>query len=227
MIVILVLLTLAVCLTIDALRNRSADAQAAAHTEARPLPSATAIIERYFHPGHSWAQLETPAAATVGVDDIARSFIGVPDRVEIVPKGSTVRQGEPLVKLHRGSRTLTLVSPLSGVLQETNSRLSHQPSLLKDSPYERGWVARIAPANIALEIHNLLRGPLAEKWREGVRAQLASWFAPKMGLVLQDGGQMIDDFSALLSDKDWEELAASLFLVERSEQSQIQTREGL
>jgi glycine cleavage system H protein len=227
MVVGLVILTLAVCIAIDAIRSRRAVARTEIQRATPPVPSATAILERYFHPGHSWVMLENPASATVGVDDIARSFIGAPDSIEVVPQGATVRQGEPLVKLRRGSRMLTLVAPLSGVLLETNSRLSDHPALLKESPYEKGWVARIAPANLALEIHNLLRGPLADRWREGVRAQLAAWFAPKMGLVLQDGGQLADNFSELLSDKEWEELAASLSLVERSEQSQIQTREGL
>jgi len=227
MIVILVVLTLIVCLAIDAFRTRRAGVKAKSGAAVQPLPSATAVLERYFHPGHSWAMLEGTASATVGADDIARGFIGAPDSVEIAPRGATVRQGEPLAKLRRGTRTLTLVAPLSGVLMETNARLSDQPSLLKDSPFEKGWVARIAPANLALEIHNLLSGSLADKWREGVRAQIASWFTPKLGLVLQDGGQMVDNFSELLNDKDWEELAGSLFLVETSEQSKTLNREGL
>jgi glycine cleavage system H protein len=227
MIVILVLLTLVVCLAVDALRTRGAGAKAEPAAAAHPMPSATAVLERYFHPGHSWVMLEGADSATVGADEITRALIGTPDSVEIAPKGAAVRQGEPLAKLRRGTRTLTLVSPLSGVLTDTNTRLSNKPSLLKDSPFEKGWVARIAPANFVLEIHSLLSGSLADRWREGVRAQITSWFTPKLGPVLQDGGQMIDNFSELLSDKDWQELAGSLFLVETSEQSKSLNREGL
>jgi len=227
MVVILVVLTLIVCLAVDLIRTRRAADKEEAATTVQPVPSATAILERYFHPGHTWAMLEGTASATVGVDDIARGFIGAPDSVEIAPQGASVRQGEPIVKLRRGSRTLSLVAPLSGVLVETNAGLSAKPALLKDSPYDKGWVAKIAPGNLALELHNLLRGPLAEKWREGVRAQLASWFAPKLGVVLQDGGQIVDNFSELLSDKDWEDLAESLFLVGPSERSKTKTSEGL
>ncbi len=227
MVVILVVLTLIVCLAIDLIRSRrAAEGEAVPHA-VRAVPSATAILERYYHPGHTWAMLEGTATATVGVDDIARGFIGTPDSVEIAPRGASLRQGEPIVKLRRGSRILALVAPLSGVLLETNSGLAARPSLLKDSPYDKGWVARIAPGNLALELHNLLRGPLAEKWREGVRAQLASWFAPRLGVVLQDGGQIVDNFSELLSDKDWDELAENLFLVGPTEQSKTQTPEGL
>lgn len=227
MVVILVFLTLLVCLAIDYIRTRHAQVESVPGPVAGSIPGSTTVLERYFHPGHSWALLESASLATVGVDEVARGFIGSLDRVEIVPQGTVVRQGEPLVKLHRGTRSLTLVAPLSGVLKETNSRLSAHPSLLGDSPFDKGWVARIIPANLALEIHNLMKGALAERWREGVRAQLASWFAPRLGLVMQDGGQMVDDYSDLLSDKDWRELAASLFLVEASDQSITSTREGL
>ncbi len=226
MVVILVVLTLVVCLVIDLMRSRRAAASEAAPKAAKQAQSATAIVERYFHPGHTWAMLEGTASATVGIDDIARGFIGNPESIEITPQGSSVRQGEPIVKLRRGSRTLSLVAPLSGVLLETNKGLSAKPSLLKDSPFEKGWVARIAPGNLALELHNLLRGQLADKWREGVRAQLTAWFAPKLGVVLQDGGQIVDNFSDLLSDKDWEDLAENLFLVEPSEGSKTQSPEG-
>ncbi len=227
MVVILVILTLIVCLAIDFVRSRRAEESTAVRQPVSLVPSATAILERYFHPGHTWARLEGASSATVGVDDIARGFIGTPESIEIAAKGTTVRQGEAMVKLRRGSRTLSLVAPISGVLLETNPGLTARPSLLKESPFEKGWVAKIAPLNLALELHNLLRGPLADKWREGVRAQLASWFAPKLGFVLQDGGELVDNFSELLSDKDWEELAENLFLAGSSEQSNTQKREGL
>ncbi len=226
MVVILVVLTLVVCLSIDYIRTRRAEAGEAplrVHAAAR---SDTAILERYFHPGHTWAMLEGAGTVTMGVDDIARGFIGAPDAIEVVPTGTSVRQGEPIVKLRKGSRSLALVAPLSGVLTETNPDLQADPSILNNSPFERGWIAKIAPANLALELHNLLRGPLADKWRDGVRAQLAAWFAPRLGVVLQDGGQLVDNFSEHLSDSDWEELAASLFLVEPFERSTTHTREG-
>ncbi len=226
MVVILVVLTLIICLAVDAMRSRRAEQSEAARRPVRPVSSETVILERYFHPGHTWAMIEGAAVATVGVDDIARGFIGSPDSVEVASPGVSVRQGEPMIKLRHGSKSLALVAPLSGVLIETNSGLTAKPSLLKDSPFEKGWVAKIAPANLALELHNLLKGSLADKWREGVRAQLAAWFAPKLGVVLQDGGQVVDNFSELLSDKDWEELAETLFLVGPSEQSKTHTREG-
>jgi glycine cleavage system H protein len=226
MVIVLVILTLIVCLGIDVVRSRRLRAAADARTAGQSLPSATAILERFFHPGHAWALVEDSSTVRVGMDEVARNFIGSVDGIETAPKGSEVRQGEPLARLRHGSRILTLAAPLSGVLIEANPLAADRPSLLSASPFEKGWIARIAPTNLAQEMHNLLRGALADRWRDAVRAQLAGCFAPKMGLVLQDGGQLADNFGDLLSDPEWQELADKLFPVESSEQSKSQTHEG-
>jgi len=225
MVIVLVILTLIVCLGIDVLRSRRVRAEADLRSAGQSHPSATAVFERLFHPGHAWALIEG-SSVRVGMDEVARSFIGSVDGIEIAPKGSQVRQGEPLARLRHGSRILTLASPLSGVLLETNTGAADRPSLLSASPFEKGWIARIAPENLALETHNLLRGVLADRWRDSVRAQLVAWFAPRMGLVLQDGGELAENLGDLLSDPEWNELAANLFPLETSEQSKFQTHEG-
>jgi glycine cleavage system H lipoate-binding protein len=150
---------------------------------------------------------------TLGADDIVQRFMARLDRVEMPEPGAEVRQGEPLVTFRQGKRSLTLVSPLSGTLTEVNAKLSAKPALLRESPYERGWVARIKPSNLQIELHNLLRGALAERWREGVQAQIAAWFSPRLGVVLQDGGQWIDDMGSLVKDDEWDRLAQTLFFV--------------
>ena len=213
MVIALVLMTLVVCIAIDYIRTR----HAARITEQRPaegtMPSATQVFERYFHPGHSWAMLEGTKPVTLGADDMVQRFMARLDRVEMPEAGAEVRQGEPLVTFRQGMRALTLVSPLSGILTEVNTKLAAKPALLRESPYEKGWVARIAPSHLKVELHNLLRGVLAERWREGVQAQIAAWFSPRLGTVLQDGGQWIDDMGSLVKDEEWDGLAQTLFFI--------------
>lgn len=221
MVIALVFLTLVICLIIDYVRTRGAEVRAAVGSVPDAAPCATRILERYYHPGHSWAMMDEPAFVTVGIDDLAQRFMGAVDRVEIPDVGSAVRQGEPLVTLRRGSRALTLVAPVSGSLTETNKKLSSDPSILKGSPYEKGWVAKIAPSNLAVELRNLLKGQLADRWREGVQAQILAWFSPRLGIVLQDGGHLIEDLSKLVNEEEWNELARSLFLIQPSDNSQI------
>ncbi len=215
MVVVLVLLTFLVFMTIDVVRRRRAKT-ATVSLSVQPMKE---VSERYFHPGHSWALVEDPRTVTVGIDDLVSRIVGKLDRIEIATTGAKLRQGEPLITLHSGSRSLSLGSPLSGVVEEINPSLSTQPSLLADSPFEKGWIAKLAPGNLTAEIRDLLNGSAARQWREAVQIQIASWFSPRLGTVLQDGGEWIGNMSNLLNDEQWKELTQALFPTGASIQS--------
>ncbi len=211
MVIFLVLLTVAVMIAIELLRQRKAGRETAPSLVPEEPGEPAVVFERYFHPGHSWALVHGARFVTVGVDDFAQRFIGRLDGIDAARLGSSLQQGDPLVTLRRGSRSLTILSPISGTLIDVNARLSLHPALANSSPYEAGWVAKIAPDNLATELRNLFRGSAAERWLEGVQAQLIRWFSPQLGLMLQDGGEWIDNLSDLLTEDDWHRLAREFF----------------
>jgi glycine cleavage system H protein len=206
----LVLLMIAVCLGIEVVRSRKTRASKTPETARERADAAVPTLERLFHPGHTWVQVQDAQAVMVGIDDFAQRFMGRLDSV-VLKAGVTVEQGEALAMLRHKGRELTVVAPVSGVLIEANSGIAGDPGVVNASPYERGWIARIKPSRLETEIRNLLTGAAAEKWREGLQAQMASWFAPKLGMVLQDGGEWVDNLSDLLTDEQWQELARTLF----------------
>jgi glycine cleavage system H protein len=209
MVLLLVILTLAVCLGIDALRKRGK--AAVVQPQAKRAPESTIVLERLFHPGHSWAQIGDAHTVTVGIDDFAQRFMGRVESVAVRQEGAVVHQGDALATLRHKGRQLTIVAPVSGVLVEANAEISARPGILNSSPYEQGWLAKIRPVQLETEIRNLLRGAVADRWREALQAQMASCFAPKLGMVLQDGGEWVDNLSDLLSDEEWEKQARALF----------------
>jgi glycine cleavage system H protein len=216
MVVALVLLTFLVFVTFDVVRRRRAERAAVSRVSGQPIKE---VLERYFYPGHSWALVTDPRSVTVGADDLVPRIVGKLDRIEIASTGATLRQGDPLVTLHSGSRSLSLGSPISGVVEEINPSLGAQPSLLADSPFENGWIAKLSPGNLSAEIRDLLNGSAARQWREAVQVQIASWFSPRLGMVLQDGGEWIDNMGSLLNDEEWRELIHTLFSTDPSTQS--------
>jgi glycine cleavage system H protein len=211
MVLFLVLLTLVVCLCIELIRGRKAKVSPASQTVREPAPRGAGALERLFHPGHTWAQIEDAQTVMVGIDDFTQRFMGDLDSVSIKGSGVVVRQGEPLATLRHKGRELAVVAPVSGVLIEANLGVAEHPGIVNASPYEEGWLAKIQPSRLETEIRNLLRGAVAERWREGLQAQMASMFAPKLGLVLQDGGEWVDNLSDVLTDEQWQELARTLF----------------
>ncbi len=226
MVLILVLLTLAASLALELVRTRRREARELAHTSGATASGSGPSAERLFHPGHSWVRVLNPRQTVIGVTEFAQSFIGRVEGVELPATGQAVRQGEPLLTLHRGKRAIKVVSPVSGFLRVVNSRLSTEPSLVNKSPYEDGWVAQIEPENLDVEKRNLLHGKMAERWKETIMAHLRNLMLPELGTVLQDGGRIMDNLGETLTDEVWERLAAELFPLHSLCQSEIKPSRG-
>ena len=174
-------------------------------------PVTTSTIERYFHPGHSWVLVRSSEPVVVGINDFSQRFIGTLDGIELPRVGSFLRQGEAMVTLKHGDKSLTQVAPVSGVVVEVNNHLKNNPSTVNDSPFERGWIAKISPRDLTLELRNLLRGVIADRWQESVRTLLVNWFSPQLGTIMQDGGGIVDNVSDLVDNKEWRLLVNDFF----------------
>ncbi len=212
MVVALVILTLIVCLAVDMVGQRRPANGGVSAAAGRPAKS-TRIQSRLLHPGHGWAMVEELGKVRLGVDELAGRLIGTPERVDVPPAGTEVRQGEPLVTLRRRGRALTVASALTGMVVESNSELKSEPGLVRTSPQEKGWIVRIIPARFDEELRNLLRGESAERWRKAAEAQVRSWFSLGLGTVLQDGGAWVDNIGDQVTDEDWDRMARELFPV--------------
>ncbi len=209
MVPLLVFLMLAVCLGIEVVRSRKTKITAIPEGARAQTIGEGRTPERLFHPGHTWAQVKDPQTVLIGIDDFAQRFMGHLDSIEV--RTGMIQQGEALATLRHKGRELAVVAPVSGMLIESNPGVAEHPGVVNASPYEKGWLAKMKPSRLETEIRNLLTGAAAEKWRDGLQAQMACLFAPKLGMVLQDGGEWVDNLSDLLTDEQWHELARTLF----------------
>lgn len=208
MVFFLAILTISILVIIDWIRLTK---RKAVPTD-QPIPTfQPRVFDRYFHPGHCWVMVGDKEAVTAGVDDLAQRLIGQLDAVEIPSAGSFIKQGAPFITLRRGRKSLTQVAPLTGTIERVNEKLVSSPRLVNNSPYDQGWVAVIKPADFRLEVSNLLKGLVAERWEEAIRMQLLHWFTPSLGTVLQDGGKFVDNISDALSDEEWIRLTQEFF----------------
>jgi glycine cleavage system H protein len=212
MVVILVLLTFGLFITAGlVMKSRVKTVSETGSEQYEILSAPEKPGERLFHPGHCWVQLSESKLATVGADNFAQQVFGSVSRVQLPATARQVKQGEPLVTLTHGNRNLTLVSPVSGTIEAVNEALQEHPELVNESPYEKGWIVRVTPQNLAFEARNLIHGITASLWREALRTQLMQWFSPRLGTVMQDGGHLVDNFSEALSPEDWLKLRKEFF----------------
>ncbi len=175
------------------------------------LPVSTEIIERYFHRGHSWVLVQSAKKVIAGVDDFSQRFIGKVGDIELPQAGSVVRQGEIIATMKHGDKILPTVAPVSGTILEVNTRLKETPSMINDSPLEKGWIVKMAPQDLTLDLRNLFKGVTADRWQEAVRAHLIHWFSPRLGTVMQDGGEIVENVSDLTNSEEWRILVDEFF----------------
>ena len=201
--VILGLLTAIVLITIGWLRSKR-------HQE-REHP---VIVRRFLHPGHAWMRETEDGDVLVGIDDFAQNVIGSIEEIRLPRLLKRVRQGGVAWHIRHGNRIVPILSPVSGRVVEKNEMVRNNPSLVNTSPYRDGWLLRIKPAGLPLQLRNLLTGKPAQQWQESVRSRLGQFFSGTPALMYQDGGELVHDLADKCSDQEWDALVKEFFLAE-------------
>lgn len=101
----------------------------------------------YYTNDDLWVSLEN-GKARVGVSDYLQKTSGDVAFIEVAEPGSTVEKGKELGTVESAKTTVALLSPLSGVLDQANSKLMGSPELVSSDPYGEGWLVIISPCNL-------------------------------------------------------------------------------
>ncbi|RPH89895.1 MAG: glycine cleavage system protein GcvH [Desulfobacteraceae bacterium] len=107
-----------------------------------------------FHQDHAWIRMED-GIGIIGISQYAQEQLGKIIYVELPDPGTEVTAGEPLGALESSKVTSDLMAPVSGEVVESNQSLEEEPTLVNDSPYERGWITRVRLKNPA-ELEGLM-----------------------------------------------------------------------
>ncbi|MBZ5620347.1 MAG: hypothetical protein LAQ69_16710 [Acidobacteriia bacterium] len=155
-------------------------------------------LDRFYHRGHTWAHMEPDGTMTVGLDDLGRRLLGVPDAVDLPQPGTRVHANGTAFRVHKRDADVRVLSPVDGRVIETGGP-------------DRGWYLRVKPE--PLDVRHLLRGAEVRPWlmREMERLQLAlsqEGAAP----TLADGGVPVADIAACYPEADWDAVCGEMFL---------------
>jgi CheY-like chemotaxis protein len=132
----------------------------------------------FLSEGHVWVRVEPDGDVRVGLDDFARKALGTIDGIELPGEGTTVRRGEPLFAVRRGSRTIHFAAPLAGSVRQINGALGGDTARLSKSPYDRGWVCLMQPADLPAALRTLRIGEPVVTWYQDEIARLRSAGGP-------------------------------------------------
>ena len=95
-----------------------------------------------YHTNECWARRDGDIAV-VGVTDFLQKTAGDVAFVELPETGGHLSQGGEAGVVETIKTTLTLISPLSGEVQEINPRLDDEPPLKNTDPFCAGWLFKL------------------------------------------------------------------------------------
>lgn len=162
-------------------------------------------------PGHVWARLQG-TQASVGVDDVVQAALGPVDAVDLPDVGRHVQAGDPIFRLHHGTRGLSGRAPLTGTVVAVNEALRDEPGRVNGSPFTNGWVLRLSADNLRRERDGLRRGTAArELFRREVDRLLGLVAAAEGMPALADGGEVVAEIHQHIDDATWARVQRAVF----------------
>ena len=88
---------------------------------------------------HEWVKKEE-GKALIGISDYAQEELGDIVFVELPDIGAAVKKGDSPVTLESVKAVSSVYSPYDGVITAVNTKLTDEPELINNSPYDDGWI---------------------------------------------------------------------------------------
>jgi glycine cleavage system H protein len=166
----------------------------------------------FFHQGHTWAGIDTSGSIKIGLDDFIQKVLGRIDSVKSIKVGDAVEQGEKLFTIQQGERKAEFNSPVEGVISSVNEEVIKNPNLLKEKPYENGWIYSIKPTNLQDDIKTLTIATEAKNWLKYEVQRFKDFIAEQfvqdkmLGKTMADGGLPVEGVMEHMDDFSWMKL---------------------
>jgi glycine cleavage system H protein len=192
-----VLLIAAMMRGADELKKRSLGLREVAGLIFRP--------DAWYSAGHTWMTRLAGGSLRVGLDALALRLMPTVNGVELKPAGTRVSKGSTIATVHAGTRSLSIRSPVDGVVVAVNAAAMRDPALVKNDGYGRGWLVTVAPADMAFAL--LPSGRAAEQFLRDEAARWNHFVEGRLGYAAADGGELTAPAPWLLGEQGWRELA--------------------
>lgn len=216
MVALFVILTIVVCVSIDAfVQFRKAKQERVSRNIAgqlvrvETLADLSAPANLFLDGGHTWVEVKPSGAAIVGVDGFAQKLIGRIDDVVLPEVGKEINRGDVLFAVKQDNHRATFASPIDGTVVMVDKELPWHPEMIENDPYNEGWVCSVKPRNLAQNLKHLLAADDARMWLRSETQRFQDFFAAQtlesmqLGQVLQDGGELAGGVLEFADEGTW------------------------
>ena len=97
---------------------------------------------KYYTEDHVWVEIRGDEA-TIGISQYAVDELGDIEYIELPLEDEDIIVGDDIGLLESNTESMSIYAPLSGTIVAVNDELENEPSLLIESPEEKGWICKI------------------------------------------------------------------------------------
>ena len=128
-----------------------------------------ALENLLFTKEHEWVRMEGDIAV-VGITDYAQHELGDVVYVELPALNKELKKGDPAADIESVKAVSDVFAPLSGTITAVNPKLSNNPELVNQEPYEEGFLFKM---NIKQpdELKELLDQKKYEEYLQGIAGE--------------------------------------------------------
>ena len=120
---------------------------------------------------HEWIRYsDKKKEALVGITDFAVKQLSDLVHIDLPKVGDSVEAGSPFGEIESVKTVADLVSPLTGKIIEVNKEVSGDLDILKEEPFEDGWLVKIKPSDAA-ELENMMTRKEYEEFLEASKEE--------------------------------------------------------
>lgn len=101
----------------------------------------------YYDKNHAWARVEGNTV-TQGFTDFAQKLAKEIAYVEMARAGREVPQGQAVMSIESGKWVGRVLAIVGGKVTAINEELEFSPTLINESPYDKGWLVKIEASNL-------------------------------------------------------------------------------
>jgi len=174
----------------------------------------------YYSRNHTWAFLEESGNAKIGLNDFLATVVGNAEVKMSVSPGQTISKGEVIAELKQGDKHLKIISPLSGIVAETNAAIAGNPELLINDPCKEGWLCAVQPTQWKADTCSFLMADEAIRWILSEVGRFKDFLAVSMLkqshepvlLSLQEGGEIRPHILEEMNSEIWEDFQKSFLM---------------
>jgi len=116
--------------------------------------------DMYFDKLHGWVKVDGDTVIQ-GLTEFGQAVAQEIVFVESPRAGREVKQGDTFMSMESGKWVGRIAALVSGKITEANDELEWEPSLVNESPYDKGWLVKIEMAD-AGELGNLMKADSPE-----------------------------------------------------------------